>query len=98
MFVEVNNIASFVHPFILSFLRCQEDACHNFFLKIAWIRYDTKTILSMHEVKVTQSDRYALEKIEGSIDLIITNVTEDDAGTYICQLNSQPTTNHVGRS
>ena len=50
----------------------------------------------MHDVKVTQSERYALEKIEGSIELIITNVTETDAGIYICQLNSEPIQNHVG--
>ena len=49
----------------------------------------------MHDVKVTQSERYALEKIEGSIELIITNVTETDAGIYICQLNSEPIQNHV---
>ena len=50
----------------------------------------------MHDVKVTQSERYALEKIEGSIELIITNVTETDAGIYICPLNSEPIQNHVG--
>ena len=63
--------------------------------QISWIRYDTRTIISMHDVKVTQSERYALEKIEGSIELIITNVTETDAGIYICQLNSEPIQNHV---
>ena len=52
----------------------------------------------MHDVKVTQSERYALEKIEGSIELIITNVTETDAGIYICQLNSEPIQNHVSIS
>ena len=67
----------------------------NRLFQISWIRYDTRTIISMHDVKVTQSERYALEKIEGSIELIITNVTETDAGIYICQLNSEPIQNHV---
>ena len=40
----------------------------------------------MHELLVTQSTHYAPEEKEDSIDLIITNITEHDAGTYICQL------------
>ena len=49
----------------------------------------------MHEQKVTQSTHYALERKEDGIDLVITNITEKDAGIYICQLNSQPIQNHV---
>ena len=64
-------------------------------MKVAWIRYDTRTILTMQENKVTQSSHYSLENKRDSSDLIITNITENDAGIYICQINTEPTLNHV---
>ena len=67
-----------------------------FSFQIAWIRYDTRAVMSMQDQKVTQSSHYALLRKEDRIDLVITNITEDDAGTYICQLNSDPIINHVG--
>ncbi|QQP40541.1 Uncharacterized protein FKW44_014622, partial [Caligus rogercresseyi] len=58
------------------------------------MRYDTRTILSLHGELVTQSNRYAIiNKEEGSYDLFITNVIDSDAGTYICQINSEPMKN-----
>ena len=38
---------------------------------------------------------YSLENKRDSSDLIITNIKEDDAGIYICQINSEPMRNHV---
>ncbi|CAB4058939.1 HNT [Lepeophtheirus salmonis] len=65
--------------------------------RVAWMRYDTRTILSLHGELVTQSNRYAIiNKEEGSYDLFITNVIDSDAGTYICQINSEPMKNLVG--
>ncbi|XP_040581450.1 protein amalgam isoform X1 [Lepeophtheirus salmonis] len=64
--------------------------------RVAWMRYDTRTILSLHGELVTQSNRYAIiNKEEGSYDLFITNVIDSDAGTYICQINSEPMKNLV---
>ena len=41
--------------------------------------------------------RYGIEKKElGSFDLLIANVSESDAGAYICQVNSNPMENLVG--
>lgn len=73
------------------------DAVFDRLMQIAWIRYDTRTILAMHDQKVTQSERYALENNRDSSDLVIRNISESDAGIYICQLNTEPTQNHVKR-
>ena len=64
-------------------------------LKAAWIRYDTRTILTMHEQKVTQSNHYSSENKRDNSDLIITDIKEDDAGIYICQINTEPIRNKV---
>ncbi len=42
-----------------------------------------------------QSNRYAVETKEGNFDLFITGIVEEDAGTYICQINSEPMQNIV---
>jgi len=65
---------------------------------VAWIRYDTRTILTMQDTKVSQSNHYSLENKRDSSDLIITSITEDDAGIYICQINTEPTRNNVIKS
>jgi hypothetical protein len=49
----------------------------------------------MHGQKVIQSNRYAVETKEGNFDLFITGIVEEDAGTYICQINSEPMQNIV---
>ena len=66
-----------------------------FLIKAAWIRYDTRTILTMHEEKVTQSNHYSTDNKQDNSDLIITEVREDDAGIYICQINTEPLRNKV---
>ena len=65
---------------------------------MAWIRYDTRTILAMQDSIVSQSSHYSLENKRDSSDLIITSITEDDAGIYICQINTEPTRNNVIKS
>ena len=64
-------------------------------VQAAWIRYDTRTILTMHEEKVTQSNHYSTINKQDNSDLIITDVREDDAGIYICQINTEPLRNKV---
>ena len=44
-----------------------------------------------------QSNRYAVETKEGNFDLFITGIVEEDAGTYICQINSEPMQNIVSK-
>ena len=63
---------------------------------MAWIRYESRTILSAHDELVTQSKRYAIEnKEQESVDLMITDIGTEDNGTYICQINSNPMKNLV---
>ena len=49
----------------------------------------------MHEQKVTQSSHYSTENKRDNSDLIITGIKEDDAGIYICQINTEPIRNKV---
>ena len=49
----------------------------------------------MHEQKVTQSNHYSSENKRDNSDLIITDIKEDDAGIYICQINTEPIRNKV---
>ena len=63
---------------------------------MAWIKFESRTILSAHDELVTQSLRYAIEnKEQQSVDLKIANVRPEDEGTYICQINSNPMKNLV---
>jgi len=51
----------------------------------------------MHEEKVTQSNHYSTVNKQDNSDLIITDVREDDAGIYICQINTEPLRNKIFR-
>ena len=45
--------------------------------------------------KFIHSDHYSILHKEGVNDLTIFNVTQDDAGEYICQINTEPMKNYV---
>eukprot|EP00090_Calanus_glacialis_P035887 TRINITY_DN61203_c0_g1_i1.p1 TRINITY_DN61203_c0_g1~~TRINITY_DN61203_c0_g1_i1.p1 ORF type:complete len:423 (-),score=59.82 TRINITY_DN61203_c0_g1_i1:108-1376(-) len=61
---------------------------------VAWIRADTKAILTLNSLLVTQNSRYALLRQEaGAFHLLVTNVRQEDNGTYICQVNTEPPIN-----
>jgi hypothetical protein len=60
------------------------------------MRYEKKTVLiGRQSEKFIQSNRYSILHKEGVNDLTIYNVTESDAGTYICQINTEPMKNYV---
>ena len=66
------------------------------YLQVAWIKQNSRKIISLHGELVTQSNRYAIyKKNVDSVSLVVTNVKLDDAGTYICQVNSNPMVNLV---
>ena len=46
-------------------------------------------------MKFITSDRYSILHKEGVNDLTIYNVTENDIGEYICQINTEPMKNYV---
>ena len=65
-------------------------------IQVAWIKQNSRKIISLHGELVTQSARYAIyKKNEDSVNLVVTDVKMEDAGTYICQINSNPMVNLV---
>ena len=59
-------------------------------------RQKGRTILIGRQAeKFIQSNRYSILHKEGVNDLTIYNVTEQDIGEYICQINTEPMKNYV---
>ncbi|XP_046672235.1 lachesin-like isoform X3 [Homalodisca vitripennis] len=59
--------------------------------KVAWVRVDTQTILSIHHNVITQNPRITLSYNDHrSWYLHIKNVQETDRGWYMCQVNTDP--------
>ncbi|XP_044741845.1 lachesin-like [Chrysoperla carnea] len=59
--------------------------------KVAWVRVDTQTILSIHHSVITQNPRITLTHNENrSWYLHIKDVQEEDRGWYMCQINTDP--------
>lgn len=59
-------------------------------------RQNGRTILiGRQSEKFIQSDRYSILHKEGVNDLTIYNVTENDIGEYICQINTEPMKNYL---
>ena len=59
-------------------------------------RQNGRTILiGRQNMKFITSDRYSILHKEGVNDLTIYNVTENDIGEYICQINTEPMKNYV---
>ncbi|XP_023320862.1 lachesin isoform X2 [Eurytemora carolleeae] len=62
--------------------------------RVSWIKSDTKAILSLNGQLVTQNSRYQLSiQDPGTFQLTVSNVTVEDNGTYICQVNTEPPAN-----
>ncbi|KAF4532672.1 hypothetical protein B566_EDAN002907 [Ephemera danica] len=65
--------------------------------KVAWVRVDTQTILSIHHNVITQNPRISLSHNDHrSWYLHINNVHEADRGWYMCQINTDPMRSRVG--
>ncbi|XP_018913193.2 lachesin isoform X1 [Bemisia tabaci] len=59
--------------------------------KVAWVRVDTQTILSIHHNVITQNPRVSLSYNDHrSWYLHIKKVQETDRGWYMCQVNTDP--------
>ncbi|XP_045767883.1 lachesin-like isoform X3 [Maniola jurtina] len=70
-------------------LACVVDNLRGF--KVAWVRMDTQTILSIHHNIITQNPRISLSYNDHrSWYLHIKNVEEVDRGWYMCQVNTDP--------
>ncbi|XP_054267287.1 lachesin-like [Macrosteles quadrilineatus] len=65
--------------------------------KVAWVRVDTQTILSIHHQVVTQNPRVSLSYNDHrSWYLHIKNVQDIDRGWYMCQVNTDPMRSRQG--
>ncbi|XP_072929196.1 lachesin-like isoform X2 [Epargyreus clarus] len=70
-------------------LACVVDNLRGF--KVAWVRMDTQTILSIHHNIITRNSRISLSYNDHrSWYLHIKNVEEVDRGWYMCQVNTDP--------
>ncbi|CAG9798388.1 unnamed protein product [Chironomus riparius] len=65
--------------------------------KVAWVRVDTQTILSIHHNVITQNPRIILTHNDHrSWYLHIREVEESDRGWYMCQVNTDPMRSRKG--
>ncbi|XP_050428985.1 lachesin-like isoform X2 [Adelges cooleyi] len=65
--------------------------------KVAWVRVDTQTILSIHHNVITQNLRVTLSYNDHrSWYLHIRDVHEEDRGWYMCQVNTDPMRSRQG--
>ncbi len=71
-------------------LVCYVENAKNY--KIAWIRIDTQTILSMNEMVISRNHRFSVAQTEGGREwhLFIKDVKPSDQAWYMCQINSDP--------
>ncbi|CAH0723755.1 unnamed protein product, partial [Brenthis ino] len=76
-------------------LACVVDNLRGF--KVAWVRMDTQTILTIHHNIITQNTRISLSYNDHrSWFLQIKNVQEVDRGWYMCQVNTDPMRSRKG--
>ncbi|XP_017047915.2 hemicentin-1 isoform X1 [Drosophila ficusphila] len=65
--------------------------------KVAWVRVDTQTILSIHHNVISQNSRISLTYNDHrSWYLHIKEVEETDRGWYMCQVNTDPMRSRKG--
>ncbi|KAI8116359.1 hypothetical protein FF38_03897, partial [Lucilia cuprina] len=65
--------------------------------KVAWLRVDTQTILSIQNHVITKNHRISISHTEHRIwQLRIRDVQESDRGWYMCQINTDPMKSQVG--
>uniref|UniRef100_A0A1B0G2H1 Ig-like domain-containing protein n=1 Tax=Glossina morsitans morsitans TaxID=37546 RepID=A0A1B0G2H1_GLOMM len=58
---------------------------------VAWIKADAKAILAIHEHVITNNDRLSVTHNDyNTWTLNIRNVKMEDAGKYMCQVNTDP--------
>ncbi|KAG7211701.1 hypothetical protein KM043_010951 [Ampulex compressa] len=90
---EIQNVTVSVGRDAL--LACVVDNLRNY--KVAWVRVDTQTILSIHHNVITQNPRISLSfNDHRSWYLHIKKVQEVDRGWYMCQVNTDPMKSRQG--
>lgn len=65
--------------------------------KVAWLRVDTQTILTIQNHVITKNHRIGITYTEKRIwQLRIKDVKETDRGWYMCQINADPMKSQTG--
>uniref|UniRef100_A0A8D8Y4J3 Opioid-binding protein/cell adhesion molecule homolog n=1 Tax=Cacopsylla melanoneura TaxID=428564 RepID=A0A8D8Y4J3_9HEMI len=65
--------------------------------KVAWLRVDTQTILTIQNHVITKNHRIGISHTEHRIwYLHIREIKESDRGWYMCQINTDPMKSQVG--
>nr|XP_054932943.1 lachesin-like isoform X2 [Dermacentor andersoni] len=64
--------------------------------RVAWLRVESKTILTIHKSVITQNYRVHLSPSDRTWLLVIDSVQESDRGGYMCQVNTVPMRSQVG--
>lgn len=65
--------------------------------KVAWLRVDTQTILTIQSHVITKNHRIAVTHTEHrNWYLHIRDVRQSDMGWYMCQINTDPMKSQVG--
>ena len=60
-------------------------------MQIAWIKADSKAILAIHDHVITNNDKIKVtHNDKNTWTLGVREVTIDDEGYYMCQINSEP--------
>ncbi|XP_031337227.1 lachesin-like [Photinus pyralis] len=76
-------------------IECGVDNLSTF--KVAWLRVDTQTILTIHSHVITKNHRIGVTHSEHRVwYLHIRDVRESDRGWYMCQINTDPMKSQVG--
>ncbi|KAF5286304.1 hypothetical protein FQA39_LY04202 [Lamprigera yunnana] len=76
-------------------IECGVDNLSTF--KVAWLRVDTQTILTIHSHVITKNHRIGVTHSEHRTwYLHIRDVRESDRGWYMCQINTDPMKSQVG--
>lgn len=74
-------------------LLTRKSACSqlSFWLKVAWLRVDTQTILTIATHVITKNHRIAVNHSDRRVWFLhIHDVRQSDRGWYMCQLNTDP--------
>ncbi|XP_011315435.1 lachesin [Fopius arisanus] len=65
--------------------------------KVAWIKSDSRAILAIHTHMVTHNPRLSVtHNGHNTWKLHISNVQNNDSGTYMCQVNTDPMRSQMG--